>query len=88
MTTLKVNSNYPIAKIMVSSLIPFTVFQYDTLQIDHNEALKITNSTALQVKFTRGSTFVSFYMDNSQPATTTSKYFQGNLDNSYEAYTT
>lgn len=46
-STLYVNDLYLSPKIIVNSLIPFTVFQNDILQMDHNEALRITNSTPL-----------------------------------------
>lgn len=46
-STLYVNDPYLNPKIIVNSLIPFTVFQNDALQMDHNEALRITNSTPL-----------------------------------------
>lgn len=85
MTALKVGDNYSNPKISINSLIPFTIFQYDTLELDHDSALTITSASSLQISFTRGSPFVSFYVDSTQPATSTSKYFKGNLDNSNEA---
>jgi len=47
LTTLSVNDNYATPKITINSLIPFSIFQNDILQFDHNEALSITSSTQL-----------------------------------------
>jgi hypothetical protein len=80
-STLYVNDLYANPKIIINSLIPFTVFANDALQFDYNDALKITNSTPLLISLTRGSPFVSFYIDSTQPSTTTSSYFRGDLDN-------
>ena len=35
-TTLKVDDAYPIPKITIDSVIPFPIFQGDSLQLDHN----------------------------------------------------
>ncbi len=51
------------------------------MEMTHVDALVITNSTPLEISLTRGSPFVSFYLDTAQPSTSTINYFKGNIDN-------
>lgn len=74
-----VNSPYANPQILIYSQIPFNIFQNDGLQFDHNASLQITNTTPLYITLTRGSPFVAFYLDLTQPSNSVTSYFVGNL---------
>ncbi len=81
-TSLNVNDPYRTPKITVNSVIPFTIFYDDILQLDHNEAMSITSLGDPWISITRGSSvFVSFKHDTTQPITATTRFFRGDMDN-------
>lgn len=85
-TSLNVNDPYRTPKIIINSVIPFTIFTDDSLQLDHNEAMSITSLGTHWISITRGSSFfVSFNPDTTQPVSATTRFFRGDMDNANEA---
>jgi hypothetical protein len=78
---LQINSNYPSARLVLSTTIPNIILMNDILQMDYNSALNYAStSSLLTIQYTRHDTVIFNEVNN---GTTGTKYFKASSSNNY-----
>lgn len=78
---LQINSNYPGAKLNLTTTIPNMILQNDILQMDYNSALNYAStSSLLTIHYTRQETVTFNEINNGTNGT---KYFKASISNNY-----